>query len=62
MSVGWAPSELGVGPDGSVLLLLIVALVLCWGLVVAATAALFGSPLGGRRHRDGSPRPGRRHE
>jgi hypothetical protein len=62
MSVGWAPFGLDSGADWQAWLLLIVALLVCWGLVIAATAALFGGHFGGRHHRSGSPRPGRRHE
>ncbi len=62
MSVGWAPAVLGSGVDWRSWLVLIIALLVCWGLVLAAAAALFGSPFGGRGHRDGLPRPGRRNE
>jgi hypothetical protein len=62
MSVGWEPSVLGGGADWPTWLLVTVALVACWGLVVAATTALFGGHLGGRSQRNGSPRLGRRHE
>jgi hypothetical protein len=62
MSVGWAPAVLGSGVDWRSWLVLIIALLVCWGLVIAATAALFGSHFGGRSHRNGSPRPGRRNE
>jgi hypothetical protein len=62
MGVGWAPAVLGTGVDWRSGLVLVIALLVCWGLVVAAAATLFGSPFGGRSHRNGSPRPGRRNE
>lgn len=47
MSMGWAAFE-AVGA-WHLLLTLTVAPVLGWGLVVVATAALFGGPAGGRQ-------------
>ncbi|AEV73346.1 hypothetical protein MycrhN_2768 [Mycolicibacterium rhodesiae NBB3] len=52
MSMGWAPVAFeAVGGDWHLLLALTGALVLGWGLVVVATAALFGGPAGGRQGR-----------
>lgn len=50
MSMGWAPAAFDAAGDWH-LLLLTGVLVLCWGLVVAATATLFGRPAGGRHGR-----------
>ena len=76
MSMGWAPGLLEAGADWDVWLTLTAVLVLCWGLVVAAMAALFGrptrSPRAAQRRRaaggtatdrstvDGAPKGGRR--
>jgi hypothetical protein len=51
MSMGWAPAAFEAPGDWHLWLALVVVLVLCWGLVVAATATLFGRPAGGRHGR-----------
>ncbi|WP_099041875.1 hypothetical protein [Mycobacterium neglectum] len=49
MSMGWAPTAFEAADDWQLWLALTGVLVLCWGVVVAATATLFGRPAG-RRH------------
>ncbi|WP_006243234.1 hypothetical protein [Mycolicibacterium tusciae] len=51
MSMGWAPVAFEAVGDWHLLLALTGALVLGWGLVIVATAALFGGPAGGRQGR-----------
>jgi hypothetical protein len=51
MSMGWGPAGFEAGGDWQMWLLLTAVLVLFWGLVAAAVAALFASPGGQRNHR-----------
>ncbi|ORB62797.1 hypothetical protein [Mycolicibacterium tusciae] len=48
MSMGWAPVAFDAAGEWQLWLALTGVLVLCWGLVVVATATLFGGPVGGR--------------
>ncbi|WP_102143095.1 hypothetical protein [Mycobacterium hubeiense] len=50
MSMGWAPAAFDAAGDWQLWLALTGVLVLCWGLVVVATATLFGAA-GGRQSR-----------
>ncbi|KUH64810.1 hypothetical protein AU184_17725 [Mycolicibacterium novocastrense] len=50
MSMGWAPVAFDAAGDWQLWLALTGVLVLCWGLVVVATATLFGAA-GGRQSR-----------
>ncbi|BBZ15997.1 hypothetical protein MGAD_03320 [Mycolicibacterium gadium] len=51
MGMGWAPAAFETAGDWHLWLALTGVVVLCWGLVVAATATLFGRPAGGRHGR-----------
>lgn len=48
VSMGWAAEMFDAAADWDLWLLLAGVLVLCWGLVLAATATLFGSSSDGR--------------